>query len=188
MQADDAALVRAARDAPEAFAALYVRHYPAVFAFASRRAGDMMQAEDITSQTFVRALGALGRFQDCGAPFVAWLLRIAANEVAEQGRRRARRERLTAWAGEGTGSLAGMDTMDQAADWERAAWLRSHLATLSADQRRVVWLRFWEDRTVDDVAAQIGRSPGATKQLLHRALKTLRERLQADAPAPTWSR
>lgn len=184
MQADDAALVRAAKVTPEAFAVLYERHYPAVFAFASRRARDMMQAEDITAQTFIRALAALGRFQDRGAPFAAWLLRIAANEVAEQGRRRALRERLTALAGEGTDGLAGVDTVDQAADWERAAWLRSHLAALSADQRRVVWLRFWEDRAVDDVAAQIGRSPGATKQLLHRALKTLRARLQADAPVP----
>lgn len=187
LESDDAALVRAAQETAEAFAALYERYYPAVFAFAARRTSDDMQAEDVTAQTFAHALAALKQYQDRGIPFAAWLLRIAAHEVTDQGRRQTRRRRLA--VAPGAAATAGsdgavVDPLDWTAEWEQAAWLRAHLTALSSDQRRVVWLRFWEDRTVDDVAARMDRSPGATKQLLYRALRILRMRLQADGAAP----
>lgn len=186
LESDDAALVRAAQETPTAFAALYERHYPAVYAFVARRTSDDMQAEDVTAQTFAHALAALKQYQDRGIPFAAWLLRIAAHEVTDQGRRQTRRRRLAVAPGAAatTGhDGAAVDPLDWTAEWERAAWLRAHLTALSSDQRRVVWLRFWEDRTVDDVAARMDRSPGATKQLLYRALRILRMRLQADGAA-----
>ncbi len=174
----------AACTTPDAdFAQVYQRHHAAVFAFAYRRTGDRMRAEDVAAQTFLQALQAYGRYEERGAPVTAWLLRIAANVVYEQ----ARRERRGPQVMSTTSCPAGWDSSleDDACDWmervERRAWIARHLATLSQDERRVVWLRYGEDWAIDAIATKIGRSHGATKQALHRAIKALRARLAADA-------
>ena len=118
-------------------------------------------------------------------PFSAWLLRIAANAAVDRARRGNRVILLTAdrppeeWDHQPTQALA-----EQWVErWERAAWLRRHLITLPEDQQRAVRLRFYEDRALLDVAAHMGRSEGAVKQLLQRALRALRVRLEQEAMA-----
>jgi RNA polymerase sigma-70 factor (ECF subfamily) len=168
-----------------AFAQLYQRHYAAVFAFAYRRVGDRARAEDVAAQTFLQALQAFPRYEERGAPVAAWLLRIAANIMAEHARRRRRELPLDdgpPWdeAMRGRGRAGGRDDdWDWVDRWERAQWVRAYLAALSPDQRRALWLRYGEDQALEDVAARLGRSPAATKQLLHRTLKTLRMRMHA---------
>jgi len=65
--------------------------------------------------------------------------------------------------------------------WEQARSMRERLAALPADQQRAVRLRYYEDRALLDIAAQMGRSEAAMKQLLQRALKGLRTQLQQEA-------
>src|SRR5205085_11289022 len=87
---DDRALAaRAARD-PAAFAELYRRHVATIHAFAWRRSGSRDVAEEVTSATFERALASIDRFEWKGGGFVAWLHRIAANELAGLQRKEAR--------------------------------------------------------------------------------------------------
>ncbi len=164
------------------FAQVYQRHHAAVFAFAYRRTGDRMRAEDVAAQTFLQALQAYGRYEERGAPVTAWLLRIAANVVYEQARRERRGPQVVAAAScpSGWDRSSGSGTCDWAERVERRAWITRHLATLSQDERRVVWLRYGEDWAIDTIATELGRSPGATKQALHRAIKALRARLAAD--------
>src|SRR5215472_19176966 len=83
-------LVERARRAPEAFAELYRRHRPAVHRYALSRLGNAADAEDLTSEVFLRALGAIGRYQERGVGFRRWLLRIAAHAIADQRRRHRR--------------------------------------------------------------------------------------------------
>ncbi len=165
-----------------AFAQLYQRHYPAVFAFAYRRVGERARAEDVAAQTFLQALQAFPRYEDRGAPILAWLLRIAANVIAGQARRGPCELTLGDTAVEealqGRQTDGGRD--DWVERWERARWVRAHLAALPADQRRALWLRYGEDWALEDVAGHVGRTPAATKQLLHRTLKTLRARMQTE--------
>ena len=164
---------------PEEFAALYRQHHATVLAFARVRTRDAARAEDVAAQTFARAYQAFGRYEERGVPVAAWLLRIAANVIAGDARRGRGVTVLPLTAQhlnvlDGAGA-AGPDEWVQRR--ERAAWLHDHLAALPAEQRRLLWLRFWEDRAIGDVAARIGRSEGATKQLLHRTVKTLRTRM-----------
>ena len=95
---DDRALAARAAREPEAFAELYRRHVATIHAFAWRRSGSRQVAEDVTSATFERALASMDRFQWKGGGFVAWLHRIAANELAGLQRREARDERKLAEA------------------------------------------------------------------------------------------
>ena len=87
---DDRSLAeRASRDG-EAFAQLYRRYVGAIYEFAYRRSRSRDLAEDVTSATFEKALGALERFEWKRGGFRAWIYRIAANELTDQFRRRQR--------------------------------------------------------------------------------------------------
>src|SRR5215469_18543747 len=83
-------LVEAAQQDPSRFSELYEKNFHRVYAFVARRVRDREEAEDITAEVFHEALRSLGRFQWRGAPFAAWLLRIAANTLADRWQRAAR--------------------------------------------------------------------------------------------------
>lgn len=168
----------------EDFARLYTRHYSTVYAFACRRTGDHTRAEDITAQTFLQALQGLPRYEERGIPIAAWLLRIAANIITSGARRGGREVAPVDVPLQESGEAGPEDWVER---WERAAWLRVHLSTLSADQHRALWLRYGEDRVMEDVAARLERSPAAAKQLLYRGVLALRERLRLEQhhAAPT---
>src|SRR5579872_3331162 len=89
-EADERLLVEAARRDPSRFAELYENHFERVYAYVMRRVGNRQEAEDITSEVFHQALANIGKFEWRGAPFAAWLLRIAANATADRWRQRAR--------------------------------------------------------------------------------------------------
>jgi len=172
------ALVAQARTDRAAFGQLYDLYVRRVYAFCALGGRSREEAEDLTAQTFERALRAIDRYEERGVPFSAWLLRIAAHVVADRARRAAPLD-----------DAPPLDDDDGAADgapdwteeWELATWLRGHLATLPEDQRRVVWLRYYEDRSFGDVAARMDRSENAVKQLLRRALAAVRAGIHEEA-------
>lgn len=168
--AAERALVEAAREDPARFAELYEAHFERIYAYAARRVRDRHAAEDITSDVFQQALANIGRYEWRGAPFSAWLYRIAANAIADRWRRAAREQ--------------GNPSTDEPAEprkadleeAERRALLYRLVETLPADQRRVIRLRFAEEKSVREVAQELRRTEGAVKQLQFRALKALRAR------------
>lgn len=178
-EADAAHIERAKRD-PAAFGDLYRLYLRRIYAFCLAHSAARDEAEDLTAQTFERALRALPRYQSRGAPLSSWLFRIASNLVVDQGRRRGRTINL--------GDEPVPEPVDsRQADnlpavlverWERAGTLSAYIASLPADQQLAIQFRYGEDQTVPEVAARMGRSEGATKQLLRRALRSLRERLE----------
>ena len=89
--ADERLLVEAAQGDPAKFEALYELHFARVYGFVASRVHDRATAEDVTSEVFHKALANLPSYEWRGVPFVAWLLRIAVNAVADQHKRAARR-------------------------------------------------------------------------------------------------
>ena len=87
---DERTLIAAAQADPARFEALYDRYVQRVYGFVSRRVGNRAAAEDITSAVFAQALANLPKFEWRGLPFAAWLIRIAANALADHWRRTAR--------------------------------------------------------------------------------------------------
>ena len=165
---DDRPLIEAAQADPARFVELYDRYVDRVYAFVSRRTHDRAAAEDITSEVFEQALTHLRRFEWRGVPFAAWLLRIAANAIADRGKRAARERDLA----------DGDEPRDvRFADVEQRARLFRLVDRLPADQRRVIVMRFAEEQTIREIAQALGRSEGAVKQLQFRGLQTLRARL-----------
>jgi len=165
------ALVAQARTDRTAFGQIYDLYVRRVYAFCALGGRSREEAEDLTAQTFERALRAIDRYEERGAPFSAWLLRIAAHVVADRARRA---EPLDAAEPLDDDGGAWDAEPDWVVDWEQATWLRGHLAALPEDQRRVVRLRYYEDRSFGDVAVCMDRSENAVKHLLRRALTALR--------------
>ena len=173
------ALVAQARTDRAAFGQLYDLYVRRVYAFCALGGHSREETEDLTAQTFERALRAIGRYEERGAPFSAWLLRIAAHVVADRARHAAPLDDAAPRADDDGGARDAEP--DWAAEWVLATWLRGRLAALPEDQRRVVWLRYYEDRSFSDVAARMDRSENAVKQLLRRALAAVRARVYEEA-------
>lgn len=167
---DERLLIEAAQSDPSRFAELYENNFHRVYAFVVRRVNDRDAAQDVTSEVFHQALKNLGRFQWRGVPFAAWLLRIAANTLADRWQQAARGVEVQA-----DGIPEGR-TEPLAADagMERRTMLFELVERLSEDQRTVIHRRFVEQKSIREIAQELGRSEGAVKQLQFRALETLR--------------
>jgi RNA polymerase sigma-70 factor (ECF subfamily) len=169
---DERLLVETAQKDRARFGDLYEIHFERVYAYVARRVRDRGAAEDLTSDVFHRALASLHSYQWTGAPFCAWLIRIAANAVADHSKRASRE----------TSNLAdvspGFDAQPDLAAIEHRARLFRQVAQLPGDQRRVILERFVEQRSIREIAQQLGRTEGAVKQLQFRALENLRTRME----------
>jgi RNA polymerase sigma-70 factor (ECF subfamily) len=171
MDAEERLQVEAAQKDPAKFGELYERHFERVYGFVARRVHDRSAAEDVTAEVFHKALAALPGFQFVGAPFAAWLIRIAANALADRSRRVAREVPVSDDAPEPRVE-SDADASDRRVD------LLRFVNDLPADQRRVIVERFIEERSIRDIAGRLNRTEGAVKQLQFRALLSLRTRME----------
>lgn len=163
---DERTLIAAAQADPARFEELYDRYIQRVYGFVSRRVGNRAAAEDITSAVFEQALANLPKFEWRGVPFAAWLIRIAANALADHWRRTAR---------EGGDAPAEMPDRGETDAIEQRAILFQLVERLPDLQRRVIELRFGEEKSIREIAAALQRTEGAVKQLQLRALGNLRK-------------
>jgi len=164
-------LIEAAQNDPSRFAELYESNFHRVYAFVARRVNDRDEAQDITAEVFHQALKNLGRFQWRGVPFAAWLLRIAANALSDRWQRAARGVEVQA---EDQLEEQAESSSGNTAEVERHAMLFQLVDRLPEDQRLVIVRRFVDQKSVHEIAQELGRSDGAVKQLQFRALETLR--------------
>jgi RNA polymerase sigma-70 factor (ECF subfamily) len=164
-------LVEAAQADPAKFGKLYDIHFERIYAFIVRRVREHDKAEDLTSEVFHKALANLKSYEWRGAPFVAWLFRIAANAVSDQ-MKRAAREPINAE----DSPEPSLEPEQEAVEYQ--AQLFRLVEKLPAEQRRVVFGRFVEQRSIREIAQQLGKSEGAVKQLQFRALEKLRSQME----------
>lgn len=159
-------LIAAARSDRSRFAELYENYFERVYVYVLRRAASRQEAEDVTSDVFHQALANIGKFEWRGAPFSAWLLRIAANATADRWRRQRREQ--------GNPSKEAGEEFDYEASGEQARLFRL-VKELPAEQRRVIEMRFAEEKGIREIAQAIGKTEGAVKQLQFRGIRSLRQ-------------
>jgi RNA polymerase sigma-70 factor, ECF subfamily len=168
-------LVEAAcRGEASAVEALYRSNFDAIYRYVLLRIGSPSAAEDVTSQVFLGMVRGLGRYQDRGKPFVAWLYGIAQKQIAffQRGQNRTPSALDLEEASELAGNTAGpAATVEQR---ETQAAIAKALAQVPEGQREVILLRYILSLSLAETAAVIGRTEGAVKQLQLRALSTLK--------------
>ena len=191
-EADERRLVEAAQQDRVCFGAVYEKYFELVYAYVVRRTRNRAASEDLTSEVFRKALANLPRFKWTGAPFGAWLVRIASNLIADRAKRQAKEANVTLDApGSGPTIREGASTLQRGSSSaqaqqsdleaaERRAYVIRLVDELSEDQRRVVRMRFAEEKSISEIAAELNRSEGAVKQLQFRALESLRARFTTE--------
>jgi RNA polymerase sigma-70 factor (ECF subfamily) len=176
--ADMRALVeRAQRGEREALEELYLLHFDRIYGYLYLSLGNRQDAEDLTTQTFLRMLESIGRFKWQSSPFSAWLFRIAHNLAIDHFRFR---QRVTAEeeVPEPPGSEES-SAEEQAFHAMGRTGMLELIRRLSTEQRQVLTLKFLFGFGNREVAAILDKSEGAVKSLQHRALATLQEQLVA---------
>ena len=160
------------------FSELYKAHLRDVYSYAYYRIGNHHDAEDLTEQTFLQAYRhfARARAESNGRPLRPWLIRIAHNLAANYHRDRSRRPQTHL---EDAAVLSAPHATEQIVEEreEVAAVLRG-VAGLPEDRREALIMRFAIGMDNREIARALGRSEGATKVLIHRAIRQLEERLK----------
>ena len=173
-------LVERAKEDPDAFGALYDRYFPQIYRFAYSRVRDQSLAEDVTSEVFFKALRNIKRFTYSGHPFSSWLYQITLNAIADHYRGQHGEVELE----EGASLPSGAPNVDDEVvrrDRSRRVW--SAIDQLPRHQRAAMVLKFGEDKKIEEIAQIMGKSAGAVKLLLHRAVERLRRELPPEFEA-----
>lgn len=167
---------RAKRDS-EAFSELYERYVDRIYAYVYYRTGDARDAEDLTARVFYRALAHLPEFNQTGAPFIAWLYRIAHNLVANWHRDKTRHPELPLdlWL---QSPVAEPPLQAQAERAETERTLLDAIRALPAERQQLLLLKFVDGLSNVEIGKILGRSEGAIKSLYHRTLLSLREEME----------
>lgn len=169
-EANERLLVAAAQADPARFAELYEINFERIYAYVARRVRDRDVAEDLTAEVFQKALAHLPRYQWRGAPFAAWLFKIASNVIADRFKNAAKEDSLI-------NQPVMTNTEINLEEIERRARLFRLVSELPDDQRRVIAMRFAEEKSIKEIANELERSEGAIKQLQFRGLQHLRSQL-----------
>jgi RNA polymerase sigma-70 factor, ECF subfamily len=171
---DELLLVEAAQRDPARFGDIYERYFNRIYAYVARRVGSRDAAQDLTSDVFHRALANIGKYESRGVPFGAWLFRIAANAIADKWKHAAKESGTASETRAGEEIDARKSEIDAA---EHRAQLFQSVRILPVEQRRVIQMRFAEEKSIREIADALRKTEGAIKQLQFRALQNLRERM-----------
>ncbi|WP_371688686.1 ECF subfamily RNA polymerase sigma factor, BldN family [Micromonospora sp. KC207] len=167
---------RAQAGEAEAFGLIYDRYVDTVFRFVYFRVGNRQLAEDLTSDTFLRALKRIGSFTWQGRDLGAWLVTIARNLVADHFKSGRYRLEVT------TGDVLDADREDRGPEGSPEAAVVEHITNvalltavkqLNPEQQECIVLRFLQGFSVAETARAMGKNEGAIKALQYRAVRAL---------------
>lgn len=169
------AVERAKNGDREAIRYLYIRYANNVYSYVASLLRNHHEAEDVTQQVFAKLPDSLQHYEDRGAPFLSWLVRLARNAAVDQ--LRSRRAIPVA-------EPILPQAADDGATRDRREILRAALAGLPEDQREIILLRHLGGLAPAEIAARLGRSESAINGLHHRGRRALRAELTRLGVAP----
>jgi len=160
------------------FSELYRSHLRDVYSYAYYRIGNHHDAEDLTEQTFLQAYRHFERAvrESNGRPLRPWLIRIAHNLAANYHRDRSRRPQT---ALDDAGTLSALHPTEQVVEErEELKEVLAGVTRLPEDRREALIMRFALGMDNREIARALGRTEGATKVLIHRAIRQLEQGLK----------
>lgn len=169
-------VARAQEGDRDALEELYLLHFDRIYSYLHMSVGNRHDAEDLTTQTFLKMLEAIGRFRWRSAPFSAWLFRIAHNLAMDHFRANRRwqpEEEVPEPHGEEEPSAETVALRSIG----RQSMLEL-IEDLSGEQQQVLTLKFVFNFSNGEVATILGKTEGAVKSLQHRALVSLQKQLE----------
>lgn len=171
---DDARLAQQARADPEAFAELYRRHVRSIYRYHLAHTGNVKDAEDLTSQTFMAALEGIRSYRGTG-PYITWLIGIAARKRARFLRSKGNKPEVPLDAALHI-PTPGLATDKAAARRLQMDQILGALKTISTDRAEALILCFFSGLSFAEAGLVLGKSEAAVKMLISRGLQDLRSR------------
>lgn len=179
-------IVKKAQKDPEVFAELYDEYEPRIFGYILKRTANFEIAQDITSETFFKALKKLWQFRWRNISFGAWLYKIANSEIANYYRKNRYLVSLEILQNEKgfepialhnpeTEFLEAQEKLKQHQDFLK---IQAKIAQLPIKYQEVITLRFFEKKKISEICGILGKKEGTVKSLLHRGLERLREEME----------
>ncbi|OJI06340.1 hypothetical protein BK004_04210 [bacterium CG10_46_32] len=180
-------LIQRAKKDPQAFGVIFEEYYEPIFGYVLKRTGNVHSAQDITSETFFKALDRLWQFKWRSISISSWLYRIATNEINQY----FRRQKKSTYSLEAMLEQSGIELKDeydlmqeildqekeleQAREWTKA---RKILVGLPEKYQEVLSLRYFEDKKIAEIASILGKREGTVKSLISRGTAMLRKGMQ----------
>jgi RNA polymerase sigma-70 factor (ECF subfamily) len=179
-------LIRRSREDPAVFAAIYEEYYPKIFGYVLKRTASVEIAQDLTAETFFKALHKLWQFRWRNIPFSAWLYRIATNEMNQYFRRGkiapASLDELLRQGFEpascSSPETEAVEAQDELERHREYIACQQALGRLDIKYQEVISLRFFEKKQMKEIGDILGKPEGTIKSLLHRGLDKLRCEMQ----------
>jgi RNA polymerase sigma-70 factor (ECF subfamily) len=177
-------LVRQAQKAPDAFAKLYDQYYPKIFGYVLRRTANLEAAQDITSETFLKALRKLWQFRWRNVSFSSWLYKITTNEINQYFRKAEYKKSVSLEELQEQGFelispydpeselIEAQEKLKQYQDFQE---IQEKILQLPVKYQEVIALRFFEQKQIKEIGEILGKKEGTIKSLLHRAVEKLKE-------------
>jgi RNA polymerase sigma-70 factor (ECF subfamily) len=184
-------LIQQAQKDPKAFADIFEEYYPMILKYTLYRTGNAEVSRDIASEVFFKALRNLWRFRFTGAPFLAWLYRIAGNEIITYFRKNKYRPMSLEAAAEERGMEFSsredlqeeiMQAQEQLEANAVFIQVLKALRTMPVIYQEVIALRFLDEHSLKEICGILEKKEGTVKSLLSRGLKMLREKMDGAQP------
>jgi len=171
-------LIKQSQENVQAFEELYHYYLPKIYGYLLNRTGQKELAEDLTSEVFAKALANIANYDDRGISFSAWLFRIARNTLIDYARKK---KEILVDSSEmyETHSPALPNIGDLERD-EKKAHIRKTVNNLPEKYQTVLSLKFFEEKTNEEIAEIIGCKKGAVAVKIYRALRLMRRNLLKD--------
>jgi len=175
-------LIKQAKKNPEVFGELYDEYYSRIFGYTLKRVADLEIAQDITSETFFKALKKLWQFRWQNVPFSAWLYRITSNEIANYFRANKYKpvslENIPEPIIMTNPSIEILEAEEELKKHQDFLMLQEKILKLPIKYQEVITLRFFEKKKLKEIAQILDKKEGTIKSLLHRGLEKLRELME----------
>ncbi len=188
--AEEEDLIEKAKKDPEAFSKLYEKYYSQIFGYILKRTANLEIAQDVTSETFLKALKNLWQFRWRNIPFGvypvghrrcsfgAWLYKIANNEIVNYFRKRkgglVPLEKVAEPASTDDLETEFMEAQEELEKHQDFLKAQEKISKLDIKYHEVVVLRFFEKKQIKEIAEILGKKEGTIKSLLHRGIEKLK--------------
>jgi len=171
-------LVEEAKKNSQAFSILYEEYYSRIFGYILKRVSDVELAQDITSETFVKALEKIWSFKWKGISFSSWIYRIASNEIVNFYRKKkiiVSLEKISEPKSVSNPLEEVVRAQEEIEKKKEFLSLHKKISQLPVKYQEVIYLRFFEKKKIEEIAEILGKKEGTIKTHLHRGLERLRK-------------
>jgi len=172
-------LIKKAKKDPKAFSELYEKYYSQIFGYILKRVANLEIAQDVTSETFLKALKNLWQFRWQNVPFSSWLYRIANNEIVNYFRKQKGKkvslEKITEPISADNIEMEFIEAQEELKKHRDFLKAQGKISKLDMKYQEVIVLRFFEKKQIKEISEILGKKEGTIKSLLHRGIEKLKD-------------